>query len=325
MAASPVLSNLENAATKALRESVWRGLMNVDEELEQLDRFEQRGMSAIEAVLKDNIERLQRGRKHFTRACDTDARKNLIPKPSKNPKDELVLQLDETALSDFRAYVTKCGDVWTEHAKKMFENDMKEALHGVFGKVPELTESTPTPKNRMKMENTPPKKNIDVLTKTELILRFWGTHKDMALIPATMLGLVYFVTVPWTEHLSKQFTSAGTALVVPILYLLGRTIADKERRRLTREAYDAYETAVLAFVKEEVTDALLDHEAALTRWLQSRSNQWKQAVAKHNAATYLEANKQPLLDKRRELVLRKKQLEEEERALRSDKPSPNKS
>jgi hypothetical protein len=304
-----------NAALDALRESNWRRLLNIDDELAEIDDAEVRGIKDIDTAIETILGRLKRQRKQCERDYDNKARGLFLAEVPPKDTDQKEFCVDETALAEFKKHVKDCATIWTTQVIVDFDEEITTALRQILPALPTTPEPTRPPTNRATIHGKPPAQPLHLPTSGELILRFWGANKDTSVLPATLLGLGVFTVVTWKEDLSKMLAGIGTALMFPILYWLGRTVARKERDKLIREARDAHETAVLAFAKAECTEALQEHEEALTRWLHTRAAAWKKALKKRNDDAFFETTKKRFHDKRRELVLEKKRLDEKDREL----------
>lgn len=306
---------LDQPARDTRRESIWRRLLEIDDELADLEKAERIGMQALDSALQENIARLKRQRKQYERACEAKTRTDLLPKPPSFVSDEMELCVPQEPLNVFKSYVTNCGEEWTKHIVEKFDNHIRRALAVDFATPPNPPAAMQAPTNRVKLHHDPPKKPLYLPGTGELILRFWSANKEISILPTAILGLGSFAIVAYTEKLSQIRTDIGALFIFLVLGVFGWAVATKERRKLVREARDVYETTVLGFVKAEVTETLQEHEESLARWMQSRTEAWKQALVKHHEAAFLEKNKQSLRDKRRDLVIEKKGLEEKEREL----------
>lgn len=309
------MASVDHAALDARRESIWRRLLEIDDELADLERAEQRGIKSLDAVTQEIIGRLKRQRKQYERACYVKAQIVFLAKSPLQDTDEIAFGVDKVGLNEFTEYVRECAKEWTDVIVKGFDDEVKKVLLPKFPMMPPVAAVTKAPSNRVAIHDVLPEKPLFLPSTSELILRFWGANKDTSVLPATVLGLGYFAIVTWTEPIAKIFASVGTVLVFPFLYALGRLVAQKERRRLVREAQDAHEAALLKFVKDEISETLLEHEESLTRWIHTRNTAWKKTLTQFNEEAFLETTKKRFLDKRRDLVIQKKRLEETDREL----------
>lgn len=303
------------------RAEVWEQLLAIDEDLASLERSELAGVRALDARIQVVVDRLKRQRKSFERQLAQMIPTILLNNRPDVTGDELEWSVTEEQLTKYKNELSTCADEWTNEYLAQFDNEIRNALSSAGVTAPDApTVSTKAPTKREVRWPQAPVKPVTLPSTFEIILKFWGTHKDLSLVPAASIGLVYFAeAAPWTEPISKMLATAGSVIILPLLVWLGYNVAEKERRKLIREARDAHDAAVIAFAKEEVADALQAHEEALARWVHARAEAWRQTLIAHNDAAYYEIHRKHFQDRRRELRLAKKRMEEKDRELSNAK------
>lgn len=304
----------------AQRASVWDRLLAIDEEFATLERLEKAGLQALGTRTQVLVDRLKRQRKRGERACAHQTHQVFLQHRPEENGDEREWSVTTDQLEAYQKYLADYAANWTLEVVDGFDAEILDAIQSDLLTLPEVPSATPPPNHDATIHGRAPVKPVMLPSTFEIILKFWGTHKDLSLWPAASMGLVYFaIAAPWAEQIQKMLATAAAAITLFPLVWLGSKVADKERRKLVRDARDAHDAALIAFAKEEVGDALHEHEEALARWIQARAEAWRQTLIAHNDATFYEIHKKHFRDQRRALLLEKKCLEERSRELASAK------
>lgn len=305
---------MDASATDKRRESIWRRLLQIDEELVALDEPSQTIFKAFDELRAESLERLDRQRVLAIRHAEKKAREKLA-----SVLLESAFRVDSDKFAQWRSDARSIADDWSSKVTKVFDQDARKLVEQGLGQT--IAVSDPKqPKNRVEIDDDAPYEVVHLPGNGELILRFWGAHKDTSILPATLLGFGYFAFVtPWSEPLSKILASVGTGLMFPILVWLGYSAAKNERRKILLDVQKKHEAAVKSFIEQQLDEAMKEHQATLARWIQIRQSAWRGAALAHLDREFATKNEMHIGDKRRELHIEKRQLEEKDRALQGAK------
>ncbi len=294
------------------RESVWRRLLQIDDELAALDKPSQTISKALDDVRNEALERLERQRVLAIRDAEKNAREKLA-----SHLDQHAFRVDSEKFQQWRTDVHSIATDWSTKVIKIFDQDTRNTVQQILEQTITLPEPK-QPKNRVEIDDDVPYENVHLPGNGELILRFWGAHKDTAILPATLIGFGYFAfATPWTDTLSKLLASVGTGLMFPILVWLGYSAAKNERRKLLLEAQKKHEAAIKSFVEQQLGETMKEHQATLARWIHARQTSWQHAALARHDEQFVKANDTSIQDKRRELLIEKKRLQEKDRQLQA--------
>lgn len=312
------------AAIDARREALWKRLAEIDAEIAKAEHTRKTGEAAVESVATEFIERLERQRKHAIRTCERAAREINLCEERKAANGDLLFEVTKTKLDAWKKVVKNCEESWNVEVRKLDEQ-VRDAVRGVIGANVIVSPSRPLPDKDIMVDEKPPREALTLPGTGELVLRFWGTHKDTSILPAALIGFGYFAFVtPWSEGMAKILAVAGTGIMLPVLIWLGVAAAEKERRKLVREKREAHERAVAEFVTEDLTETLDEHRDALKRWVSSRAEVWRTAVVAHceeareSECKRMRDKLQDLSFERRRIAEREWQLAERKRKLCED-------